>query len=334
MQTTSAEYLVTDPLKPVADIARVHGVTCSPEQFHAAVNVTFHKYESEIYDEIHTDMWESLPQQFALLADDCLRQDSTGSGWRMLDIGCGTGLASDSIMKSSFRPKISSIDLLDTSTAMLTRASQRASAWDVPVQTFEGVIERLEGIGEYDLVVTCSVLHHVPDLISFLGSVRRLQRAGGIFLHLQDPNGDFMHDPEFVARMTRTSKKRLPEWAARLAPQRVIGRLVREVTGQQGEDYLSKTNRDLLSAGIIKSPLSVAEIFQITDIHVQDGAGVSIKNMAAWLPEYRLVSHRSYAFFGPLWSTLSPAVKAEEDRLIAARALNGGHVGAAWRLNV
>jgi hypothetical protein len=30
---------------------------------------------------------------------------------------------------------------------------------------------------------------------------------------------------------------------------------------------------------------------------------------------------------------LPPALKNEEERLIAARALNGGHVGAAWRLN-
>ena len=334
MHTTTAELIEIDPFKPVAHIARLHGATCNPEQFHAIVNVTFHKFESEVYDELHADMWQSLPQQFALLAQDCLEDSTNGQNLTMLDIGCGTGLATDSVMKSAFGPKISSIDLLDTSAPMLSRALQRSSNWRLPVRTFEGTVESLQSGQQYDLIVTCSVLHHVPDLISFLKSVRRLQRKSGIFLHLQDPNGDFANDSEYQHRFATTSKRNVPEWAARLAPQRVLGRLVREITGRQGQDYLSKTNRELVNAGIITSPLTVAEIFEITDIHVQDGEGVSIESMKSWLPEYKLISQRSYGFFGPLWSSLPPALKAQEERLIEARALNGRHVGAAWRLKI
>ncbi len=345
MQITIAEQIETNPFEPVAAIARLHGANCSPEQFHAAVNVTFHKFESEVYDDLHKDMWQSVPQQFALLAQDSLRGSADTAKWTMLDIGCGTGLASDSIMKSWFGPRISRIDLLDTSAAMLRRASQRATNWNVPVRSLEGIVETVDASEQYDLIVTCSVLHHVPDLVSFLKSVRRLQRRGGIFLHLQDPNGDFSNDPEFQRRVAQLSKNNLPEWAARLAPQRVLGRLLREVTGRQGQDYLSKTNRDLLNSGVITSPLTVAEkkkkkkkkknkvgVFQITDIHVQDGAGISIENMKGWLPDYQLISQRSYGFYGRLWSTLPLTLRIQEERLIAAQALNGGHIGAAWRL--
>src|SRR5208337_3559431 len=79
-----------------------HGVRCSPEDFHQSVNVLFHNFESEIYDREHLDMWESLPRQFELLVGDWLRCNSPAPAEiHLLDIGCGTGLASDCLLKTS-----------------------------------------------------------------------------------------------------------------------------------------------------------------------------------------------------------------------------------------
>jgi hypothetical protein len=76
----------------------------------------------------------------------------------------------------------------------------------------------------------------------------------------------------------------------------------------------------------------VAELYSITDIHVEDGDGISIRQMKQWLPEYDCVSQRSYGFFGVLWSDLPERLKRREEEWRQARALNGLHVGAAWRL--
>src|SRR5579862_2926055 len=83
---------MNNPLAPVIEIMQRNGVTGSASDFHAAVNVCFHRFESEVYDELHQDMWQSLPQQGKLLVDDCLR-DGLPDQIRMLDIGSGTGLA-------------------------------------------------------------------------------------------------------------------------------------------------------------------------------------------------------------------------------------------------
>ena len=107
---------------------------------------------------------------------------------------------------------------------------------------------------------------------------------------------------------------------------------MRELKGVQGTDYLSKTNQELVKAGLIDTPLSTLEIFTITDIHAQDGQGISIERMKPWLPEYDLASRRSYAFFGVLGSTLPPDLRAEEERLIQEGALEGEYVSAVWRL--
>jgi 2-polyprenyl-3-methyl-5-hydroxy-6-metoxy-1,4-benzoquinol methylase len=310
-----------------------HGVRCSAEKFHDAVNVTFHNFEAEVYDQEHSNMWQSLPREFNRLANDCAAVAEDLGELHVLDIGCGTGLATDCLLKSALGARIKSVSLLDTSRTMLNQATLRAQKWKVSVTVNEGLVHSLPSGKRYSLIVTCSVLHHVPDLSDFLRSVRGLQSDGGLFLHLQDPNGDYMNDPEYLRRVEEAKPRRLlPEGLARFTPRRVFGRIYRELAGTQHDSYCEKTNRVLLERAIIKTPLSVAEIYSITDIHVVDGAGLSIQKMRDWLPEYDLISRRSYAFFGQLASDLSPRFRKLEENLAEEGTLDGLHVGAAWRL--
>jgi SAM-dependent methyltransferase len=216
---------------------------------------------------------------------------------------------------------------------MLSKAGARAQTWGVPFACHEGLLDALPGDRRYDFIVVCSVLHHVPDLPVFLGEVRAHQSPGGVFLHLQDPNGDFLQDPERLRRSRETGDGPLPGPLQRFTPRRILGRLYREVTGKQHQDAVSKTNRALLDSRLIATPLSVQELYAITDIHVHDGRGISIRRMTAWLPEYECLSARSYGYFGKLWSVLPPHLRKMEDQLIERKEPNGLHVGAIWKLS-
>ena len=322
-----------DVLAPIKKIMYRHGVRCTAEEFHAAVNITFHNFESEVYDHEHADMWDSLPREFDRLAGDCVKAAENQDELNLLDIGCGTGLATDCLLKSELGTKIKHIDLLDTSRSMLTQAAKRAAGWNRPFAIYEGLVDALPKDKKYSLIVTCSVLHHVPDLAAFLRTVRTLQGDNGMYIHLQDPNGDFASDAEYLQRVAQMkSRKLLPEVVYRFTPRRVVNRIYRELTGKQGDSYCAKTNRTLLNAGVISTPLSVAEIYSITDIHVLDGAGISIRRMKDWMSDYDLISMRSYAFFGTLWSNLPPKLKSKEEALGRNKALNGMHIGAVWKL--
>jgi SAM-dependent methyltransferase len=317
----------------IAAIMQRHGAKCSVEEFHNAVNVTFHEFESEVYDSEHKCMWESLPRQFALLIDDWLAGlPQVPRDIRLLDIGCGTGLATDSIVKTRVGKNLQSISLLDTSPAMLRRASERGAQWPKTPSIHQGLLDSLEGQSRFDLIITCSVLHHVPDVPAFLRDVRRLQAPNGVFLHLQDPNGDYLNDPELASRTAEFAKQRTPEWMRRIAPRRIMRRLVREVTGKQPDDYVSKTNRKLLENGVVESSLTVRELYEITDIHVLDGEGIPVSRMRTWMPDYDLISTRSYGFWGELWSDLPPGLRTREEELISSRAPNGQYVGGIWKL--
>jgi 2-polyprenyl-3-methyl-5-hydroxy-6-metoxy-1,4-benzoquinol methylase len=316
----------------ILEIMRRRGVRVGASEFQNAVNITFHEFESEVYDQEHSDMWNSLPQQFGLLVGDCLRQIRISSGLRLLDVGCGTGLAFECLLHTAIGEHIKSIDLIDTSPAMLKRATDRARKTGLPVAAYEGLLDVLPPENKYDVIVTCSVLHHVPDVQQFLLQVRRHQADDGIFLHLQDPNGDFLTDIQLNSRIEQAARRPLPNFAYRLKPARVIGRLRRIITARKPEDYISKTNSALLQSGIVATPLTVAELFSITDIHVHDDLGISFSRMKSWLPDYRCIAKRTYGFYGRLWSTLPASLQKEEEHLIQCGAENGFHIGAAWRL--
>jgi hypothetical protein len=118
----------------------------------------------------------------------------------------------------------------------------------------------------------------------------------------------------------------------RFTPERVWRRVKRTLTGNIDPlDYILLTNRDLMAKGVIQTPLTVPEIYSITDIHANNGLGASIRHLREWLAPYDLVSQRAYGFFGLLPLHLSGELKQEEERLIAARDLNGFHIGALWQ---
>jgi 2-polyprenyl-3-methyl-5-hydroxy-6-metoxy-1,4-benzoquinol methylase len=82
----------------------------------------------------------------------------------VLDVGCGTGLSSELLLQTDLSRLICHIDLLDTSEPMLAKVRDRAQKWGVPHATILGTIDAIPPSSQYDLIMACSVLHHIPDL--------------------------------------------------------------------------------------------------------------------------------------------------------------------------
>ena len=321
-------------------LMRAKGVQVSPQAFHQAVNVAFHNGEATVYDSIHQGMWAGLPQQFQLLSAAAL-QTATAlpARLRALDIGCGTGLSAAALLQTPLGARVTELDLLDTSPAMLARATERAAGWGIPYRVIEGDLTALAEDHSYDLVVVCSVLHHIPDVAAFLAAVRTHQPGGGLLLHVQDPNGDYLQDAQLQQRMAdlqRRTRSPLPRSIRRLSPARVVARLYREVTHRQTTDYIATVNAHLLAAGIITLPLTAAEIWSVTDIHVDNlpfswGDGIRVQTLTDGLGDYTPLALRSYAFFGVLQPELPPDLQPTEATLIAQHAMNGKYLGGIWQ---
>jgi SAM-dependent methyltransferase len=305
-------------LRPIMEAA---GVSLDAAAFHTAVNSIFHGCGAPSYDKLHADMWESLPQQLQLLASDFLGlYPPPNPKMSALDLGCGTGLATELILQSRLGAFIRQVDLVDPSQEMLDVAAMRESILAVRHRMIRGTIHNLPARARYDVILACCVLQHVPELSELLRQVSIRQQPGAIFLHLQDANHDHQDDPERVKRVERQRN------GGRARAARLFGRL-----GRGAATELSKINDELVRRKIVARELSKSEIRSLVDLCVNETRPISIRQMKTLLPEYELVSCRSYAFFGVLVSALSTRYGPQERALIAARAPNGSQIAGIWR---
>jgi SAM-dependent methyltransferase len=310
------------------------GVRLTPLEFHDLVNRTFHRFESRYYDRVHDNMWRDLPLQFERLSRDALhRGRQLPRRVRALDVGCGTGLGSELLLRTELGRRVDRLDLLDTSPEMLERCAKRAAGWRVEHRLVEGTLSRLQG-QQYGLVLVCSVLHHIPDIAGFLAELGRVVVPDGLFLHVQDPNGDYLQDPELRRRINRLAARRdgrFPWWRTGL---RMAGALWRRFDSRR--TYLGETNAALLDLGVIRTRMTAAELWSVTDPHVDGlpyslGAGLSVSKMQSWLETFDLLSAPSYAFFGCTCSQLPPSFQGEELELVRQEARNGKLIAGAWQ---
>lgn len=100
-------------------------------------------------------------------------------GLRILDVGCGAGLASEWLARRG-----ASVTGLDAAGAALEAARAHAAASGVSVDYRDGTPENLDEAG-FDAVLALEVIEHVPPAgrAAFCASLARLVRPGGqVFL--------------------------------------------------------------------------------------------------------------------------------------------------------
>lgn len=309
--------------------------TLTVEKFQERVNIVFHDFEAEHYDRMHSDMWGSLEEQMDLLVDDLFKyQDVKSDKLNLLDIGCGTGLSTQILLHSKLGKHISQITLLDTSSNMLKLAEEKAKTWNKKYKAVNGYLSALDE--KFDVIIISSVLHHIPDLDTFLKQVEKALNHKGILIHLQDPNGDFLNDIEYNNRKREYEKelnllpvkKRISDYL----PKKLIKSIKRLLNRK---DYIDLINDKLLAEKTIKRRITADEIWSITDIHVETknntwNKGISLQYLKKQLPDFELIKMRSYCFYGLLKIDLIDSYKEKESKLISESQPNGRNISCVW----
>ena len=321
---------MNDSYRCLIPLIEKKSVIADPEKFHNLVNVIFHDFESKHYDELHREMWESLPQQYELLINDIEPHVQNTANLKLLDVGCGTGLATELLLKTKLGNKISDVHLLDTSAKMLNEALKRSKGWNKQVKTINGLVADVSD--QYDVIIISSVLHHIPDLADFLNDVSRVQKPGGILITIHDPNEGALSSDEYVGRATQYEQYMGDALRKTTLGKRVVSKLKRVL---KIPTYLQQINQQLLRESIIKEPLTDGELWSITDIHVEGlpystGKGIAKDMMIKNLPGYTLLSYRTYTFFGYMYSNLDGAYKKQEIELAKKKDPYGRNFCSVW----
>jgi 2-polyprenyl-3-methyl-5-hydroxy-6-metoxy-1,4-benzoquinol methylase len=311
------------------------GSTLSPEKFQERINIVFHDFEASHYDSLHTDMWGSLQQQINLLVDDLFRYKNLDTReLSLLDIGCGTGLSTQIVLNSQLGNYINQVTLLDTSSNMLKYANEKANTWNKKYKIVNSYLFDLEE--KFDVIIISSVLHHIPDLETFLKQVNNSLNVGGFLIHLQDPNGDYLNNDVYVGRKNQyetalnaiPKKKKIIDYI----PKEVL-RSIKRILNRK--DYIDLINDQLIAEKTINRRMTADEIWSVTDIHVETKSnfinkGISINFLKKQLYNFELIQMRSYGFYGYLKSDLLESYKENEEKFIQENLLNGRNLACIW----
>lgn len=311
------------------------GSKLSPKEFHKEVSVIFHDIEAQHYDNIHKNMWKSLQFQYAFIAKKITPLFENKNSLKVLDIGCGTGLSTSLLLDTPLKSKIKYLTLLDSSSEMLSKAAEKVKGSGIPYELIHGEIQSLNN-KEFDIIQTCSVLHHIPDLGPFANHIGTLQSKGGVFFHLQDPNSKLSENKSYIKRVNELKNIKKPKKG--LTVKRIGNYLKRRLLGIKTKTYKDLVNEKLIASGVITNIMTDKEIWSVTDIHVEGlpystQEGISTTSLKNHLKDYQLVSEASYAFFGDLYHDLPPALKNTEMTLFKQGDMNGRNTIGIWQKN-
>ncbi|WP_424811736.1 bifunctional 2-polyprenyl-6-hydroxyphenol methylase/3-demethylubiquinol 3-O-methyltransferase UbiG [Roseococcus sp. YIM B11640] len=134
------------------------------------------------FDALASDWWNPRGPMAPLHAMNPVRMgwiaERLGNlqGLRILDVGCGAGLASEWLAREG-----AVVTGLDAAGAALEAARAHAAASGLSIDYREGMPEDLAG-GGYDAVIVLEVIEHVPpsQRAAFCASLARLAKPGGL----------------------------------------------------------------------------------------------------------------------------------------------------------
>jgi len=132
---------------------------------------TFYKYLSQVYDRINPFIWNEE------MRDEAIGWLELGEDDRVLDVGCGTGFATEGLLQHTEQ-----IYGLDQSPHQLSKAYEKFGKRG-PVRFHMGDAERLPFQDDsFDVVWSSGSIEYWPNPVAALRECRRVTRPGGTVL--------------------------------------------------------------------------------------------------------------------------------------------------------
>ena len=271
---------------------------CDPqlplEQLVERVNGIFHSFAASRYDREHPEIHQQLPPIWA----EMIAQLPGSHCFNVLDVGCGTGFASDLLLRA-IGGRVTALTAYDPSAEMIAlcrdRLGKHAQA------SFCERIEETYKRPPFNLLLTNSLLHHLPDIEQTIGSLLPHLSEDAVWLAGHEPSARFYRNPECVELLDQY--RRFRKYARWLVPgnyRAALRQLVRRSPLHATADLAF--DRRLFG----KRP-SPAVIDQLVDFHVprsvddiNSGRGLDLSRMQTWFQaDWRLHWSKSYSFLGP-----------------------------------
>jgi demethylmenaquinone methyltransferase/2-methoxy-6-polyprenyl-1,4-benzoquinol methylase len=128
----------------------------------------FYRYLSTVYDRVNPFVWNEE------MRDEAVGMLDVADGDRVLDVGCGTGFATEALLAET-----DAVHALDQSEHQLEQAWAKLGKHD-PVAFVRGDAERLPYADDvFDVTWSSGSIEYWPNPVAALRELRRVTRPGG-----------------------------------------------------------------------------------------------------------------------------------------------------------
>lgn len=305
------------------------------DAFVRKVSNAFHEVQAETYDE---SVAPQIRNAVTPVLEELLRDVALPGPFSVLDLGCGTGFAAEALL-DRLGPSIGALHCADISEAMLQRCRERLSGRDAGTRITYGAetAETLAAGGaRFDLVVSCSLLHHILDLQSFFAAVHTMIARGGYFLALHEPSSKFARNQECTRLAAQFRRTAMLERCLR--PSLWLSKLRCVVTRKP--PFSMAVSSILIGQGVIRHPLTWLQLASLVDIHdpavpaeVRCGeAGFDPQAFVAGKGGFAPVRWKSYAFLGDVdASSAGHRLLRRSQSLAEKYPEDGANFAVLWR---
>ena len=170
------------------------------EQIHQA-NVSVHRVEAKYYELLHPEVYSRKEQQRVRRQLEAINQQIKNNQKKALDVGAGTGNLTGKLLEMGY--KVTATDISPEMCGILKK--KYAKYIPEKLRVLNAPIEELSfNKEEFDLIVSYSVLHHLPDYQSALTTLCGFLKKGGvIYLDHEASPSYWVSEPSMLASIIK-----------------------------------------------------------------------------------------------------------------------------------
>lgn len=285
----------------IQEMLKPYGPTIEIGPLVEEVNRLFHAAEAKDYDRRHPEIRDELPALWnEMLA--VVKPHAPSGGWHVLDFGCGTGFASEQILRELGRGNVARLTCFDASPEMLDQCRAKLQGVVKETRFVASFGELLETPTRFHLASSNSVLHHLPDPYITIHSLERILVPGAFYLAGHEPSQRYYRNAECQSLAKRFRKEW--KWRKYLSPSQWFAKLGGWF--DSGPSPAQQAAEAAFAKGLFAAKPSTGVIKQLVDFHVpqtQTGHSATLGFDAETLergfgPRWRRLWAKSYNHLG------------------------------------
>jgi SAM-dependent methyltransferase len=304
------------------------------EELVIEVNKLFHASEADNYDKRHPEIHQQLPPIWEEMLLKALEL-SNSKELRILDFGCGTGFEAEQLIRHIPKGFIKKITCYDPSQEMLENCQKKIYPL-CPDSVFTSNICDLQAGETYNLIITNSLLHHLPEPLETINSLLPLLSHEAIWLAGHEPSNRFYKSPKCMEFYESYSKSN--RWRKYLSLNKYMNRL--KVLLEISDEPTVFAAKQAYQRGIFKHEPPPMIIDRIVDFHVahsneevKNGRGFDYEILEKeWSKTWILQWVKTYSFTGINYEEEIPSYWIKKSSNLAQKfPKDGANFCAIWR---